>query len=590
MSEQMNKLREFLHFSRKDFVKSKNRKIIHYSLLVALVILQFLLGLTIYNEWINQNKLKALKAEMQFADQVRLTTDKTRSDYLEAQEQLQIFFQNRDVTALENYFELMVGVVQRLDTLLGMTESHNRWKQLMTTKNQKKHQLADLKIGLDSLMTYYLADSTFLSSRAVMFKSFPQEEILQDVEVETHIKAGQAARKNLFSRLMAAISGRIEIQKDIVENTVKMKYGNKITTGTVQDQMKNLLREASDYYKDLFVQWRNSFYGLKKEDEALLALNEALVTESHLLLADFNRLSNKIYKENAQSVLEQEETNQTIRIFSLFSLIGGLLLLTLFLLLVTRLAFQKEAQLIQAQTTIQQNLVFKTKIIGMLSHEIRSPLSLIGVFSKRLSQRFSDVETKDVFQSLQYTTNSLLVLVNQVLDFSKTENNKLNLKKERFDLTNEIKVLTNNLQILVEQNGNLLIPPDEFSGTYMVKADLVKIQQLFYNLVGNANRFTQKGTIRLSMAIQPQGKKHWRMIVEIKDNGKGIPPKEFELIMEAVVKGKETVQLHEISTGLGLLLCREIITLYQGSFSINSEVNNGTTVAFSLVLEKDRQA
>ncbi|MBA4154139.1 HAMP domain-containing sensor histidine kinase [Flavobacterium sp.] len=590
MSEQMSKLREFLHFSRKDFVTAKNRKIIHYSLLVALVVMQFLLGLTIYNEWINQNKLNALKAEMQLADKVRLTADKTQEDYMDAQWQLQTFFLKRETTALEKYFELMGGVVKRMDTLHGLSANHARWKQLIAKKNLKEHQLADLKMGLDTLLTYYLADSTFLNSKTVEFKSFPEQEILQNVEVETHIKAGQAARKNLFSRLMAAFSGRVQIQKDIVENTVKMKYGKKTTSGTVQEQMKELLQQASTYYKELFVQWRNSFYGLKKEDEALMALNEALVTESHLMLADFNRLSNEIYKENAQAVLEQDETNHTIRIFALFGLIGGLLLLTLFLVLITRLAFQKEEQLTQAQTTIQQHLVFKTKIVGMLSHEIRSPLSLIGVFSKRLSQRFSEVETKEVFQSLQYTANSLLVLVNQVLDFSKTENNKLSLKKEPFELSQELNALFSNLQILVEQSGNQLIVPTEQLESCSVKADLVKIQQLFYNLVGNANRFTQKGIIRIAMAVQPQGNRQVRMMVEIKDNGKGIPPKEFELIMEAVVHGKETVQLHEISTGLGLLLCREIITLYQGSFSINSEVNCGTTVAFSLVLEKEGQA
>jgi signal transduction histidine kinase len=123
----------------------------------------------------------------------------------------------------------------------------------------------------------------------------------------------------------------------------------------------------------------------------------------------------------------------------------------------------------------------------------------------------------------------------------------------------------------------------------MVSADLVKIQQLFFNLVGNANRFTTAGTIHSTITLIAQGKKHFRLLVEIKDNGKGIPTQDLNIITEAIVQGRETVRLNEISTGLGLLLCKEIITLYKGNFSIASQEDKGTVVAFSLVLDKKRQ-
>jgi signal transduction histidine kinase len=590
MSRNQYTFREVIQLSRKDFITVKNRKIIHYTLLAALMLIQFFLGLTIYNEWINQKKLNTIKEERVLADQVRLTSDKTRSDYLEAQWQLQTFFLKREASALEKYFDLMGGVVDRLDTLHGMTSGHTRWKQLMQEKQHKEKEFASLKTALDTLMTQYLSDSTFIASGVLEFKSFPEQEILQNVEVETRIKSDSTARKNLFSRLMAAFSGKVEIQKEIVENTVKMKYGKTTTSGTVQEQMKQLLKQAGEHYKNQFVQLRNSFYGLKKEDTALMALNETLVNESHELLDDYYRLSDKIYQENKEAEATQEATNHSIRIVSLLGLITGLVVLTLFLIAVTRLAFQKETQLTQANATIQSHLLFKTKIVGILSHEIRSPLSLISIFTKRLSHRFSDTDTKEVFQSLNYTTSSLLVLVNQVLDFSKSEQHQLRLKKTTFDLPTEMNLLLTSLQNLVAEKGNqLTYTMDLPHPTIQIHADLVKIQQLFYNLVGNANRFTQQGFIKVTIAIQTQGEKHFRMIVEIKDNGRGIPPKDLEVIMEAMVHQKETVKLDEVSTGLGLLLCREIITLYKGSFSIDSQIKQGTTVAFSLLIDKELQ-
>ncbi len=587
MSAYQEKIRKFLDFSRKDFITAKNRKVIHYSLLGALIVLQFFLGLTLYNEWINQSKVNDLQKERRLADTVRQLSDKTRSDYLDAQWQLQNFFLKREPASLDRYFALMDGVLSRMDTLHGMTAEQQRWKQLMHVKQQKEQNFLALKKELDVVMQQYLSDSTFIKNNAEGFQPFPSEEVLENVEVETRIKADPASKKGLFSRLMAAFSGKVEIQKEIVENTVKMKYGKTATSGTVEQQMKRLLDKAAEHYKEQFTQLQHRFYGLKKEDAALMALNEALVNESHQLLEAFNRISNQLYRESERAEAEQLATVHSIRAFSLFMLILGLVLLTLFLWMVTRLAFQKEHHLTEANATIQKHLVFKTKIIGMLSHEVRSPLSLIGVFSKRLSQRFSDEETKEVFHSLQYTTHSLLVLVNQVLDFSKKENHRLKLKKTSIDLREELMLLFSALRNLVYESGNTLVLPENLPNGVKATADMVKIQQLFYNLIGNANRFTQNGTIRIAMAIQPQGEHYWRMMVEIKDNGKGVPPQDLEKIMDAVVHGKETVRLEEVSTGLGLLLCREIITLYQGSFSISSEVNQGTTVAFSLVIDKE---
>ncbi|MBC8883362.1 hypothetical protein H9X57_07700 [Flavobacterium piscinae] len=239
--------------------------------------------------------------------------------------------------------------------------------------------------------------------------------------METRIISDSTTRKNLFSRLMVAFSGKVEIQKEIVENTVKMKYGRKTTSGSVQEQMKQLLQQAEAYYRNQFSQLQNSYFGLRSEDTALLGLNEALVKESNEMMEKYNTISTKIYNESHREEAAQQRTNQTIRIVSLMSLIIGLMLLTVFLILVTRLAFEKEKQLVYAQREVQQHLVFKSKIIGMLSHEVRSPLSLIAIYTKRLNQRFTDSETKEVFHSLNYTTNSLLMMVNQVLDFSKAE-------------------------------------------------------------------------------------------------------------------------------------------------------------------------
>ncbi|RXR31515.1 HAMP domain-containing histidine kinase [Flavobacterium piscinae] len=589
MSGFNHKLREVIQTSQKDFIKAKNRKTIHYSLLGALLLIQIFLGITIYNEWINQNKLNALKADKEKALVLRTMSDQTRNDYLDAQWQLQTYFIKREAAALDKYFDLMGKVITQMDTLREITFEHNRWQKLMQVKQKKEKEIIGLKEALDSLITQYSADSKFFSDQQLSFKAYPEQEVLQDIEVETRIISDSTTRKNLFSRLMAAFSGKVEIQKEIVENTVKMKYGRKTTSGSVQEQMKQLLQQAEAYYRNQFSQLQNSYFGLRSEDTALLGLNEALVKESNEMMEKYNTISTKIYNESHREEAAQQRTNQTIRIVSLMSLIIGLMLLTVFLILVTRLAFEKEKQLVYAQREVQQHLVFKSKIIGMLSHEVRSPLSLIAIYTKRLNQRFTDSETKEVFHSLNYTTNSLLMMVNQVLDFSKAEQQQLQLNKSAFNLNDALKTLLITLQNLTNEKGNQFLCTSNLPENVMVSADLVKIQQLFFNLVGNANRFTTAGTIHATITLMAQGKKHFRLLVEIKDNGKGIPTQDLNIITEAIVQGRETVRLNEISTGLGLLLCKEIINLYKGNFSIASQEDKGTVVAFSLTLDKKNE-
>ncbi|MBC8883361.1 ATP-binding protein [Flavobacterium piscinae] len=145
------------------------------------------------------------------------------------------------------------------------------------------------------------------------------------------------------------------------------------------------------------------------------------------------------------------------------------------------------------------------------------------------------------------------------------------------------------MQNLTNEKGNQFLCTSNLPENVMVSADLVKIQQLFFNLVGNANRFTTAGTIHATITLMAQGKKHFRLLVEIKDNGKGIPTQDLNIITEAIVQGRETVRLNEISTGLGLLLCKEIINLYKGNFSIASQEDKGTVVAFSLTLDKKNE-
>ena len=133
------------------------------------------------------------------------------------------------------------------------------------------------------------------------------------------------------------------------------------------------------------------------------------------------------------------------------------LLISIILFFFTRLAFSYENRLYKAQLKIQQSLYFKDRIVSMISHEIRSPLSIISIYSKFLSSKIKEKEVKEVFDAIQFTTNSLYTLSNQILEYSKNENIKMELSQQAFDLEQEFSAMALSLQTLVKGNGNVFI-------------------------------------------------------------------------------------------------------------------------------------
>ena len=104
---------------------------------------------------------------------------------------------------------------------------------------------------------------------------------------------------------------------------------------------------------------------------------------------------------------------------------GFVILISIILFFFTRLAFSYERRWYVAQLRIQESLQFKDRIVSMISHEIRSPLSIVSIYSKFLSSKIKDKDLVSVFDSLQFTTNSLQTLSNQILEFSKNEREKM---------------------------------------------------------------------------------------------------------------------------------------------------------------------
>jgi two-component system sensor histidine kinase BarA len=282
---------------------------------------------------------------------------------------------------------------------------------------------------------------------------------------------------------------------------------------------------------------------------------------------------------------EQYNINKKIRNYGVILLFIIIILISIILIFITRLTFAYEKRLIDAGKKIEQNLNFKNRIVGMISHEIRSPLNIISIFSRGIRNQVKDQGIQDSLKSIEFTTHSLSLLANQILDFSKSENKELELNKTTFNLKKELDGIFTSLSSFVENNNNILLVNNSITTDLLVHTDVVKIHQLFYNIVGNANKFTRKGEISISIETKKVKDKKLELLAEVKDNGMGINQEDLKLIFDSYHQGKISESLKNLGAGLGLNLCKEIVELFHGKIKVTSVPNVETAVNFNLILD-----
>lgn len=561
---------------------SKHRKPFHLILIVSIILLQLIVLLLWYNESVNEKKLEQFDEEIRLADASNSLIENANSDFYDAQISLQDYLQFRDIQSLENYFSLLNKMTMKLDTIHFDKAENEELKKKLTQQKKLQFSVDRLKSNIDSIFKLQDFDVVDIDGVPLKLNKINYKDILDSVEVETHLEADSLGRKGLFTRLMNALSGKIEIKKEILNQKVTMKYGKKEEEGSIEDQLKNVFENSDKHYQQQFRIIKNNYEKLRKRDQMLFAANKDISEKSKAILDEFKNYFVNLETDSKEGFQKQRDTNKTIRFYSILGIVLIMLLLSVLLYMFTRLAFENEAKLLKAQETIQQNLSFKNKIVGMLSHEIRAPLSLISIYSKKVSKQIEDFETKEVFKTIQFTTNSLLIMVNQVLDFSKNENTRLVLNKKEFDLKTELNQIVTNLSTLVENSGNVLEVQSNIKESTLVNSDATKIHQLLYNIVGNANKFTENGIIKLVINSHKINNKQYHLNFEVQDNGRGISETDLSIIFEGFYKGINSTKINDVGTGLGLNLCKEIVQLFDGNITIESKPNQGTKVVFAI--------
>jgi signal transduction histidine kinase/DNA-binding response OmpR family regulator len=240
---------------------------------------------------------------------------------------------------------------------------------------------------------------------------------------------------------------------------------------------------------------------------------------------------------------------------------------------------QRTRELQTANQELARANKLKSEFLANVSHELRTPLSAIIGFSQILLDGIDgplNEEQQQDIQQVNRSGQSLLNLINQILDLSKIEAGKMELTPERLELPGLVNSVLESIRPLAQQKG-LRIETRIPSTLPAVEADPVRLKQILINLLSNAVKFTDRGHIEVF--AQPSG----RMVrIAVKDTGIGVSTESQKVIFEEFVQGDGSSTRRHGGTGLGLSIVRKLVEMHGGAITVVSEPGQGSTFMFTL--------
>jgi two-component system sensor histidine kinase BarA len=565
-------------------LKFKHRKIIHYTLIACVIVLQLVVVVIWYNESSNESEMSKALDSMTSLNKITQVTGKINHSFIDSQKNFNTYKSQKDQASLDQYNASLNEISRLIDSLSVITNDNKAFMKILMEKNQSQHTIESLKADIDSIIETQIKRDKNETPKSFKLNKFQYKKILDSIKTDSYVKVDSVSKKGLFTRLGDALAGKMDVQKEQLKITVTMKYNDKVVSGSIEEQFANLFNTTNKYYENQFRNLKKSFASLKDQDSKLTELNNKLLNLEAEIMPHYNKSLSTLQDDTQKQLQHQYNSNKAVRSYTIAVLIILMFIISIVLFSFTRMAFQYEKRLTIAQIKIRESLNFKNRIMGMVSHEIRSPLSIISIYSKMISSSIKDPEIKETFKSIQFTTGSLLLLANQILEYSKDENYLPKLNNKNFYLKEEINQIIYAMTSLVESKGNRIEFQSNLLSDLEVYSDATKIHQLFYNIIGNANKFTKDGLILIAIDPEKVPGKKINLKVEIQDNGVGIAENDLKNIFELYYQGTVSGKVNDLGVGLGLNLCKEIVELFGGEISVQSQQGKGTTIKFNLII------
>ncbi|MEZ8096155.1 ATP-binding protein [Photobacterium swingsii] len=244
---------------------------------------------------------------------------------------------------------------------------------------------------------------------------------------------------------------------------------------------------------------------------------------------------------------------------------------------------QVEEQLETALKEATRATRAKSEFLANMSHEIRTPMNAIMGFTELLLEKPMHAEHREQLELVHRSAGNLVAIINDILDYSKIEAGKLSLTNEAFDLQEVLESTIDLCGYQAKEKELPLVMNIAPAINTKVMGDKGRVNQILLNLIGNALKFTDSGTVTVNVEAE-SFRETTRFYISVEDTGIGIPAERLPYIMEKFEQVDNSATRQYEGTGLGLAICKRLIQLYGGELKVESEEGKGSCFSFSITL------
>lgn len=245
-----------------------------------------------------------------------------------------------------------------------------------------------------------------------------------------------------------------------------------------------------------------------------------------------------------------------------------------------REAYHRE--LIAAKKIAEDAKMMQEQFLANMSHEIRTPINGIQGMTDLILDTELNKEQRDFAATIKRSADNLLVIVNDILDFSKIQAGKLTIEKIDFNLSEVLDNIEAFFKVSLNEKNLALQIKVEQDVPSRINGDPYRLNQMLVNLVGNAIKFTHAGGIDIKVAIQNKTNEEIILKISVSDTGVGIPSDKINKVFESFTQATAGTTRKYGGTGLGLAITKQLLEMQNGSISVESKINHGTTFSMSI--------
>ena len=318
--------------------------------------------------------------------------------------------------------------------------------------------------------------------------------------------------------------------------------------------------------------WKNDVQISRKLDDLLHNFEEEVLANSQKLSLEREQIF-----ENSKNLLMIS-----------FLVALGIIVISSIVIINDFVTSQRYRRRLEAANRKSNNLLKnREQLISMVSHDLRTPLSSIVGYSELLSKQNVSEKGKNYLSHIKYSSEYISKLVDELLDYTRIEAGKITIEKVHFNTTEIIDEVANNVKSAYKtKDVNLSLSFSETVDNLNISSDAYRIKQILYNLISNAFKFTERGTVHIQADARQLNGDEYEIGIAVTDTGIGIKKEQQEHIFDEFTQANDEISKRYGGSGLGLHISQKLANLLRGKIYLESYENKGSTFTLRFLAEK----